>query len=266
MYLDLLRPHDTTFETSINRMFPRYRSPRLAAVVLAVQAAQNNLTMNTAAAVASAMIKWRQQDPNEFANRGQTNGVGYRLWMEVKQLIRNRWGQQIGMADPPKLGAPGDVLLNVYVPADPGHFEICHGFAYRWAIAAGKIAENPLLSAMNGPFNAGNVTPVLYPNGAAGYPAARVGGVVQLQAGDIVAMFVNLGHGNYTLGHSLIAETATTWFSANNTGTFGVGVGRVRVDTTQNFGVFMGNQVGWVGNGNQWMRPDGQVVEVVYRR
>ena len=89
---------------------------------------------------------------------------------------------------------------------------------------------------------------------------------MQLQAGDVVAMFSGVAAGAPSLGHSLIAETATTWFSANNAGTFGVGTGRTRIDTTQNFGVIAGHQVGWIGAGNQWMRPDGIVVDVVYRR
>jgi hypothetical protein len=162
-------------------------------------------------------------------------------------------------------GCPGDTLLGVYVPEGEGHVEICHAFAYRWFIAAGRMNENPNLPAVGGAYNANTVPPVLYPLGYAGYPAVRVGGAMQLQAGDVVAMFSGVP-GAPALGHSLIAETATTWFSANNAGTFGVGTGRSRIDTTQNFGVFAGHQVGWVDAGNQWRRPDGIIVHVVYRR
>jgi len=126
--------------------------------------------------------------------------------------------------------------------------------------------EDPTLPAVGGAYNAGTVPPVLYPLGFAGYPAARVAGVMQTQPGDVIAMWSGGAAGAPALGHSLIAETSTTWFSANNAGTFGVGTGRTRIDTTQNFGVFAGNQVGWIGAGSQWRRPDGIVVDVVYRR
>jgi hypothetical protein len=216
------------------------------------------------------MHVWRTQDPQEFANRGSTNGVAYRLWMEAKQALANRYHQVFHQPNPRMPPAcPGTELLGVYVPEGEGHVEICHGFAYRWAIAAGKISESPTLPARRnvGTFNAANSTPVLYPAGYAGYPPARVGGVMQTQPRDIVAMFVVPPPPHpANLGHSLIAETATVWYSANNAGTFGVGTGRSRINTADAFPTIAGHQVGWVGTGNQWMRPDGQVVHVVYRR
>ena len=268
MYCEMLAAGDTSFEDGINRSFPRFRTKRLDEVVTALKAVQNLRNAQNLQALYKAMHNWRTNEPKEFANRGGTDGVAYRLWMEAKQTLKNLFHQPFPESDPPKPPVcPGDLILNVYVPEGEGHVEICHGFAYRWAIAAGKIAENPILPARKGltSFNGPNADPVLYPAGHAGYPAARAGGAMQLQAGDIVAMYLVAG-GTPSLGHSLIAETPTTWFSANNAGTFGVGTGRSRIDTTQNFGTFAGHQVGWVGNGNQWMRPDGVAVDVVYRR
>jgi hypothetical protein len=268
MYYVMLAPGNTEFVTAVQRGGLRFRTKRLDEVVAALEAAQKVRSAQTFAALLNALHVWRTNEPNEYANRGGTQGVAYRLWMETKQHLENRFNQNVNTPNPPMPGGcPGDTLLGVFVPPGEGHTEICHGFAYRWFIAAGEMAENPVLPAVGGSYNALTVTPVLYPLGYAGYPAARVGGVMQLQPGDVVAMFVLPAMGGAALlGHSLIAETPTTWFSANNAGTFGVGTGRSRIDTTQNFGVFAGNQVGWIGNGNQWMRPDGIVGTVVYRR
>lgn len=267
MYYVMLAPGNTEFVTAISRGVLRPRSARLNAVVTAIEAAQKVRNAQTLSNLLNLLHAWRTTDPNEYNNRGGTNGVAYRLWMEAKQLLHNRYNQVVNTPNPPMpAGCPGTLLLSVYVPEGEGHVEICHGFAYRWFIAAGKIAENPVLPAVGGSYNNVSVPPVLYPLGFAGYPAARVGGVIQLQAGDLISMWSGVAAGAPSLGHSLIAETATTWFSANNAGTFGVGTGRSQIDTTQNFPVIAGHQVGWIGAGTQWMRPDGIVVDVVYRR
>jgi hypothetical protein len=270
MYLDLLAPTNTEFVAAIDRSFPRFRSKKLDQVVAALQAAKVFVSATTLAAVITTLHQWRIGEPKEFANRGGTAGVAFRLWMEAKQLIRNRFGQMIAYADPqmPPL-CPGVMLLNVYVPEAEGHIEICHGFAYRWAIASGMIQESPhLRAAKSTAYNAQSVPPALYPLGSANYPAARVGGAMQLHPGDIVAMFTRPPPqgGLPALGHSLVAETPTIWFSANNAGTFGVGTGRSRINTAQPFGIFGGHQVGWIGATNQWRRPDGIIMDVIYRR
>lgn len=269
MYFEMLVRGNTEFVNGVKRTFGT-KSSRLKTVIAAVVAAQNVQNSANLLALLNAMQVWRIRDPKEFSNRGSTNGIAYRLWMEAKQAYMNLHHGVFASPNPPKpAGCPGDELLGVYVPEGEGHMEICHGFAYRWAIAAGKIAESPVLtpSRTSGVFNAENSTPVLYPAGYAGYPAARVGGVMQTQPGDIVAMFVVPPAPNpASLGHSLIAKTATKWFSANNAGTFGVGTGRSLIDTAAAFPMFAGHQVGWVGNGNQWMRPDGESLHVVYRR
>jgi hypothetical protein len=274
MYLELLFPNDTTFETAIGRSALRFRTKRLDTVVAKLNAAKAALNPMSLWALYQALEDWRRHEPNEFANRGGTNGVAYRLWMETKQFLRNKFHKQTLTPDPAMpAGCPGVVLLGIYVPEGEGHVEICHGFAYRWAIAAGKILETPTSPATKDRLpNASGATmdPLLYPGGYASLQPVRVGGVMQIQAGDIVAMYVMpaAGHGAPQLGHSLIAESQTVLFSANNAGTFGVGTGRSRIDTTQNFGTFGGGAIhsGWVGNGHQWMRPDGAAVEVVFQR
>jgi hypothetical protein len=226
-------------------------------------------------ALYQAMEDWKSNEPSEFSGRGATNAVAYRLWMEMKQYLQNKFHKRITTNAPPMpVGCPGDVILGIYVPEGEQHMEICHGFAYRWVIAAGKINENLAQPARRGMSNANAAVmdPLLYPGSHAALQPARVGGVLQLQPGDLVAMYVVPVAGAPVgtlpvLGHSLIAENPTTnWFSANNAGTFGTGTGRSRINTVQNFGVVAGHQIGWVGNGNQWMRTDGAVVDVMFRR
>lgn len=272
MYYEMLAPGDSDFVKGVNRSFPRFRSKRLDDVIAALDAAQTNHTAQTLLTLLTRMNTWRNQDPKEFANRGGTNGVAYRLWMEAKQALRNNFNQNFAGNNPlPPPNCPGTTLLGVYVPEGEGQVEICHAFAYRWAVAAGKIREDAALPARKdgAAYNPGTVMPVLYPRGYNSLLPARVNGAIQLQPGDIVAMFVVPAPPHPpSLGHSLIAETATTWFSANNAGTFGVGTGRSRIDTTGQFGVFGGGRirVGWVGNTSAWMRPEGISVQVVYRR
>ena len=269
MYFDLLTPGNTEFVQSIGRILG-YKSTRLSNVISAFEAAQKVFNQASLLTLLNALQAWRVQDPQEFANRGGSNGVAYRLWMETKQFLANRYNQRFTQPNPPmSTTCPGTELLGIYVPEGEGHVKICHAFAYRWAIAAGKMTESPALPARkrSGSYNAANVTPVLYPAGFTGYASVRVGGAMQTQPGDIIAMFDNPNPPQpMKLGHSLIAETASIWFSANNAGTFGVGTGRTRIDTASAFPVIAGFQVGWVGTGNQWMRPDGQIVHVVYRR
>lgn len=261
MYLDMLAPNSNEFEAGINRSFPQHRTRRLDSVVAALTMAQGRPVGVNLRALLDRMHEWRNGEPNEFRNRGGTNGVAYRLWMEAKQALRNNFGQVHGQpvpAAPP--ACPGSAIGGVYVPPGEGNAEICHGFAYRWAIAAGKLRET--VSAARGmAYNGGNMLPVLYPGGGAAYPAARAGGVLQIQAGDIIGMFNGMA-----LGHSLIAEGPNLWFSANNAGTFGMGVGRQRVDVNAAFPVIGMIHTGWVGAGSQWMRPDGVALTVVYRR
>jgi hypothetical protein len=270
MYLVLLAQGNTEFRDTIRRKFPQSRSARLEAVLNALTAAQGGLDLPRLTALHTALTTWQTQDPKEFTNRSGTNGVFYRLLIEVRQVARNNFSNQLPGLDPiMPPDCPGDVLIGVYVPAGEGHTEICHGFAYRWAVAAGKLKETGALSTRpNTAYNGESVANVLYPAGFNIYPPARVNGVIQVQPGDLIGMFAvpAAAAGVAALGHSLIAETPTTWFSANNAGTFATGTGRSRIDTAGAFPAFAGHQVGWIGNGNQWMRPDGQVLHVVYRR
>lgn len=288
MYYVLLAAGNTDFVDSTKRR-GHFRSGRLKAVLAALTAVQGQPTRQGLHDLLGALHTWRHRDPDEYAARGVTNGVGYRLFMEAKQALCNNFGGVPVHFDPPEpANCPGTTLLGVYVPPGP-HNEICHNFAYRWAIAAGTMQADPARDPnSDAGVNAGSMTPVLYPgaNGLAGLPAARRNGVVLLEPGDIVAMYTVAGNQTF-LGHSLIAKTSTTWFSANNVGTFGnVGTGRSEVDTLDDFGVvpvqsknqrdpitgeIVGDKhydvVGWTGDDNLWIRhADGEAVRVVYRR
>ena len=268
MYKVLLAPGNTEFSSGIARSVG-FQSGRLKAALAALVTAQKIPTAQSLASLLTALQDWRTNEPNEYANRGGTNGVAWRLLMETRQMLQNRYHQAPAMPAPQMPpGCPGTLLLGVYVPEGEGHVEICHAFAYRWFIAAGRMEENPALPAVGGAYNAATVPPAAYPLGVAGYPAARVGGVIALQPGDLISMWTVPGPmgGAASLGHSLIAQTSTTWFSANNAGTFGVGTGRSIIDTTQHWALIAGHQPGWIGGTNQWMRPDGVVMQVVYRR
>ncbi len=260
MYHELLSAGNGEFVQRVGRQFG-FKSTRLTNVIAAMEAAQKIPGAQSLLALLNAMHVWRTQDPQEFANRGGTNGVAYRLWMEAKQALANRHHQAFPQPNPPMpLGCPGVTINGIYVP-QAGHMEICHGFAFRWAVAAGKLPPNQAMTGPDAVHNGPNMLPLLYPGGAAAFPAARAGGMLQVQAGDIVGMFLGAA-----LGHSLIAESPNLWFSANNVGSFGGSVGRSQINVNAAFGMFMGHQCGWVGHGNQWRRPENVIVNVIYRR
>jgi hypothetical protein len=229
--------------------------------VTALGVAKQNPNANNLRTLLDRMTDWRRHDHRECENRGRTNGIGYRLWMEAKQGLKNSNGAIYNQPDPAEPGAyPGVTINGIYVP-QAGHMEICHGFAFRWAVAAGKLQPDPARTGPGGQHNGAAMLPVLYPGGVNAYPPARVHNNLQIQQGDIIGMFEG-----QALGHSLIAQSPNLWFSANNVGSFGGQVGRSQVNVNAAFGMFGAHQVGWVGAGNTWRRPDGGEVEVVYRR
>jgi hypothetical protein len=258
MFCDLLTSENTEFVRSVDRSFPRFRSSSLKAVVDALGQCQGMLSKQNLDKLKEALETWRKTDPKEFNVRGGTNGVAWRLWMEVKQFLQNKYETPALTPDPPMPhGCPGNVILGVYVPACEDHMEICHGFAYRWLVCAGKMKETVSAGKNRTAFNGTQSKPLLYPEGANSYPAARADGKNQFQAGDLIGMFV----GDF-LCHSLIADTNHSFFSANNAGTFGLGTGRSRIDLdklTQVNGA-------WVDSGNQYKTFQGQIINVIYRR
>jgi len=257
MYLDLLSAGNNGFETAINRSFPRFRSSRLSAVVTALQRVQASPIQLNMANLMHALHTWRTQDPNEWANRGGTNGVAYRLWMETKQRLRNATGY-LPYPNDPLLpgGCLGTTLLGTYVPPAPeGVGEICHGFTYRWLVARGKLPETR--PALGAGWNGVVMAPVLFPNGVNTYAAARAGGVLQVQAGDLVGFY---DPNTLLLQHTVIVEGQNLWFGANNAGTFQKPIGRTQVNLNA---VPMG--YAWIDGGNQWQTPLG-TCDVVYRR
>lgn len=274
MYHELLDPHDTEFADLVGRSFPRYQSDSLKTVLAALRAVQTNgVTAANLQGLLTAMHAWRTVEGNEFRNRGGSKGAAYRLWMEAKQFLQNRFQIAFQQADPiMPADCPGDTVLGVYVPLAEGGVEICHGFAYRWRIAAGRMTESANVKASGSPkrkqfsFNGDNMVSVLYPNGINTYPPARANGGMLVQAGDMVGMYQEVLPNVYALGHSLIAQTPTRWIAANNAGTFGSGTDRTSVDTAAPQPAFGPHQAGWVGNGNIWKRIDGVDVYVVYVR
>lgn len=271
MMLDLLAPGSTTFAQGVVGRAGGMRSTRLTTVLRAVAAAQKSLSAPSVSAVLVALHRWRIEDPREFSSRGSTDALAYRLWMESKQVLANRWGQAFAQPAPAApSGCPGTLLLDVYVPEGEGNVETCHGFAYRWAVCAGRMRESPRLPARRSQpvtITGHTVCPVLYPDGYDGYPPAREGGAMRTRPGDIVAMYaVPSASRAPMLAHSLVAESESVWFSAGNAAAFGTGAGRTRVDTAREFPARDGRRVGWVGPGNEWVAPDGRAMRVVYRR
>jgi hypothetical protein len=288
MFLDMLKPNNTEFQEAVDK-FIGLKSKRLKEVITALEKCQQAGSKSKwpgqleVAGLLGALSDWRTKERHEYKTRGGKHGVAYRLWMEAKQLIRNVWGtgKLLDDDDDPPIpdDCPGTTLLGVYVPEgeEIKTREICHGFAYRWLVAAGKLRET--IPAGKGLSTFNNQSSLfLYPGGVGAYPAARVGGVVQLQPGDLVGMFLQ-----GELGHSLIAVTPMHWFASNNAGTFGVGVGRTLIDFNQGFPQMGGGpakmvdgelvpgvpvyQPGWTGTENKFKRvTDGVDVDVIYRR
>jgi len=144
------------------------------------------------------------------------------------------------------------------VPDAPGHMEICHAFVYRWLVASRQITGNPRPAAavQNGDI----ARPIMW--APPGLPA-RVNGFVVVMPMMIVGFWAN-----FTLWHSMIAITSTSWYGANNTGCFGTAdAGRVLIsdiDDSTTFGAPPLPQApGWLNaDDNQWRRADGTIVTV----
>ena len=267
MYKVLLSPGSTEFESRISLNVLHRRHEKLRTVLDMLQAAQRNCSQLALSNLMAAMHNWRNEEKDDYRARGEKDGIAYRLWMEAKQFMRNEYRQDttVRWTDPPMPpGCPGSLVLNTYVPPAPeGAQEVCHAFAYRWAIAAGKIHENPAYPAAGWiAFNGMNAAPVLYPLGLTHYPSARSHGLMAVMAGDILAMYEALPNHTVVLGHSLIAVTPTDWFGANNVQTFGKAPGRTSVSC-----LAYAAPTGWIGSENEWRRvADPGVARVVYRR
>jgi hypothetical protein len=268
MFLDMLKPDNTEFQREVAEPKP---SKRLQTVLDNLQGCQVRLQDNRLGdvhlkALLTALDKWRTREGSEYTERGDRQGVAYRLWMETKQLLKNSCQQVPYPNDPPMpTDCPGSTTLGVYVPqVQRRDSEICHAFAYRWLVASGKLSER-VYDPRSGAWGPGDSL-FLYPHRP--YPRARAGGRVMVWPGDLVGMF-----DNGVLTHSLIAITETQWFAVNNSGTFGdFTPGRTLIDFTLGFPAIGqvgagGWQVGWVGADNQFTRcADGHVVDVIYRR
>jgi hypothetical protein len=261
MFLDMLEANNKAFTDAVGPMKMSDRLDRVIDALTKAQApAQDQVSQNNLRALLDALHDWRTGEPTEYDERGRKDGVAYRLWMEAKQLLKNAFHQVPYPDDPPEPpGCPGSTVLGVYVPLVIRETsEICHGFAYCWLVAAGKL---PLTAPVKGKaLGYENALHILYLGGVGDFQPARVDGVEQFAAGDLIGMFEG-----QTLVHSLIALSRTQMFSANNTGTFGVAQGRRLIDFTQGFRT-KPFPVGWVGQGNKFKTANGIDVDVIYRR
>jgi hypothetical protein len=268
MYKDMLVVNNKDFENAIDRGIMRHKTKRLHDVVKKLRNCQSNMNAPNLTCLLNNLHAWRTTDPKEYNNRGGTRGVAYRLWMEAKQMLLNKFQGIAPHNDPPAPAAyPGDTILGTYVPPDRQNpqMEICHGFTYRWLIARGNINET--ISAANSPFNDG-MENILFPGGRDAYQPARAGGVLQVQPGDLVGFFATEPQEPQQFAHSLIVVDQNTWFGANNQGCFGLGTGRKKVNfVAQPWAEFQQGAAGWQGNGNRWLRPTGgNEMQIVYRR
>jgi len=268
MYTQLLTRGNDGFATAVYR--PGWNvHPTLALreVLAAVSQCQAHLTQAHLGTLFTRLFTWRTNQSPEYQDRGMTNGVGYRLWMEAKQLLRNRFGQiYVNHADPPEpAGCPGTTLLGTYVPPGEGQMEICHAFSYRWLVASGRLPIHDDPSPSTGPFNGGAMRPILFPYPRPYYAPVRVGGVLQVQAGDVIGFFDPQPANPAPLAHSLVARDATHWYGANNLGCFGNSLGRSEVDLNHYQGRWL-DQAGHSDDRNQWRTPTGAQLVAVYRR
>ena len=176
MYKVLLRLGDVEFETKISLNVFHRRHEKLQTVLEMLGAAQHGGSQLALSNLMAALHNWRSEEGDDYRARGEREGIAYRLWMEAKQVMRNAYGQDTNRrwTDPPMPpGCPGTLLMDIYVPPAPdADQEVCHAFAYRWAIAAGKLPENPaFLAAGTLSFNGQNAAPILYPLDSTTIPA-----------------------------------------------------------------------------------------------
>jgi len=104
MYYVMLAPGNTEFVTAISRGVLRSRSRRLDAVVAAMEAAQKVRNAQTLSNLLNLLHAWCTNEQNEYANRGGTNGVAYRLWMEAKHCCITgitKWSIRLILPCPP---------------------------------------------------------------------------------------------------------------------------------------------------------------------
>ena len=144
------------------------------------------------------------------------------------------------------------------VPDANNNMEICHAFVYRWLIASRQITGNPRDPDLV--INGDIARPIMW--APPGLPA-RINGFVVVMPMMIVGFWEQ-----FTLTHSMIAITSTSWHGANNTTCFGtVSAGRVLIpdidDSTTFAAPGLTQPIGWLNDDdNQWRRADGSIVRV----
>ena len=259
MYRVLLTLNNREFEEAVQRTSMHLKSTELKRVESELTKCRQNLNGMNLSALLQALYDWRTKNPKEYSDRGVPRGIGFRLWMEVKQMLRNNFGKRTAHPDPAMPpDCPGSLLghQKVFVPPpfEKPDREICHAFSYRYLIASGRLKDAGQSAGTDGQFNATTMVHVFFPKGGAHYPAVRANGIMAVREGDLVGVFVG-----DVLNHSLIVVSSTVWFGANNLGTFGRPLGRTEVNLNQRL-------VGqWNGTGNLW-KIGGKDLALVYRR
>lgn len=146
------------------------------------------------------------------------------------------------------------------VPDANHNMEMCHAFVYRWLVASRQITGNPRDPDLV--VNGDIARPIMW--APPGLPA-RINGFIVVMPMMIVGFWQG-----FTLWHSMIAITSTSWYGTNNTGCFGTASdGRFLIPNVDDSTTFVGpaldlNQPpGWVNaDDNQWRRADGTIVRV----
>lgn len=253
MFASLLRRSSKEFEDAVWRpglfVHPSHALREvLAALARCKKAPDARFVPNTdLRTLLTRLFTWRTQEPVEYADRGATEAVGYRLWMEAKQMLQNHSGLPYAdHADPPAPptvlpGAAGPyvtlgtTVAGTYVPSPDSEpsSEICHHFSYRWLVANGRMPPDPGDPTMQSLPDSFRMRRILFPLPMNRYPPVKMGAFLMVRPGDLIGFF-GLDGGEGFLQHSLIAVSSGYWFGANNLGTFGTTTGRSGVQVFPN--------------------------------
>ncbi|MEM7263760.1 MAG: hypothetical protein AAF488_17360, partial [Planctomycetota bacterium] len=117
MFLDLLRPANNDFKTSVDRGVFHYKSGELKQAITALETVQRGINAATLRALLDALVNWRNAHPNEYNKRATVTGVGYRVWKEARQTLTGIFNQAYGAFDPPRPpNCPGNTVAGIHVP------------------------------------------------------------------------------------------------------------------------------------------------------
>jgi|WetSurMetagenome_2_1015567.scaffolds.fasta_scaffold121151_1 hypothetical protein len=273
MYKYFLIKGSKKFAAAISRGPLSHKSDSLKEVLTALTLCQDTLTDENLKTLLHRILMWKKNDPKEYKNRAiKEGGMGYQLWMEAKQLLKNNFLQSYSLKDIPEpsepAGCPGTTLLGTYVPPG-GAGEVCHAFTYRWLVARGWLRIDARCDPSNATVSIGPdsfkfrpelMKEILFPLANTIQPVSSVyhkvmeNKILKIQRGDLVGFFNPHG-----LQHTMIVKDANKWFGVNNLGCFkDMGSERREVEVRS-------SDPAWVGD--QWKHAlQGGILDVVFRR